>query len=65
MNTFLFFLVLSLPGSHPVMHDHQTATLVECLDEVRDALEKMRPPSDRGGVVQAGCLVTQAPSVEN
>lgn len=61
-----FFLIISLPGSHPMVFEEKTATLAECLFEVHEFLVK---PSHelliRGGMVQVGCSREFLPSEEH
>ncbi len=60
----VFYMVLMLPGvTPPVKMDKPSASLEECVDDVRYILERMNPEWPNGTRLQAGCYV-QVPNKE-
>lgn len=61
-----FWLVLYLPGQPPIPHSEMVGSLDECFAAARHFLTR---PTDgvllHGGKLEASCVITVAPSVEN
>ena len=61
----IFFIIMALPGKPPITHDHQSASLQECMEDVAAILNKISPTvlAAAGGSIQVGCFVR--PEKEN
>jgi hypothetical protein len=59
----IFYLVIQRPNLPPLKLEHPLP-LSECLDETRLALNRNYDIED-GAHIQAGCIVTVAPSIQH
>jgi hypothetical protein len=59
----IFFLVIQREGHLPLSLEHPLP-LSECLDEAHRALSK-NYEIETGAQIQAGCIVTVAPSIQH
>ena len=59
----VLFIVVQTPG-RPPLHLEQPLPLSECLEEARLILRK-NYDIEAGASIQAGCIVTVAPSIQH
>ena len=59
----IFFLIISVPDKPPIIYDHKSVSMQECLEDVAATLKKIGPASIAGGGLQVGCFVR--PGKEN
>jgi hypothetical protein len=59
----IFYVIIQQPG-HPPVQLHEQMPLSECLAEARLFLMKPHALGD-GAKVQAGCVITIAPSINH